>query len=137
MSISEKIEMKCPRCEALQVVTAWKLLDVKLDPAAKDALFAWEINIFSCDKCDFRAQMPVSLLYLDTDREFRIRYYPMDALGNEEFYKSFKKNGSPVETHEDAISSPEHSQLPHIVFDMAEMMRYIVFREVAFEKGKN
>ena len=135
MSVSEQLEMKCPQCGAQQKVTVWKTLDIKADPAAKDALFAWEINVFLCSQCDFRAQMPVSLLYHDADRQFGIQYYPMDSLGSEPFYEQFGRDGEHfAENGSDEL--PAYLRKPHIVFDMAEMMRYIVFREVAFEKGR-
>lgn len=131
MSNSEEMEIKCPRCGAQQKATVWKKLDTASDPGIKEALFGWEINIFNCSACDLRAQMPVGLLYCDTARGFAVQFYPMDDLGSDEFYKGFRRDGEPA----DAVSSTD-SPKPHIVFDMAEMMRYIVFREIAYEKGQ-
>ena len=129
MSTSETIKVKCPRCGQEHEARVWKTLDVSAEPTIKEALFAWEINVFNCPGCDFRAQLPVSLLYTDPDKMFAVRYYPMDALGDEGFYAGFRHDGEPVEPEPSAIK-------PHVVFDMAEMMRYIVFREIAFVKGK-
>ena len=134
MSVSETIEMKCPRCGAHHTATVWKSVDVASDPGIREALFSWEINVFNCRECDFRAQLPISLLYIDRDKRFAVQYYPMDSLGSEEFYTNFHKDGEPVEGTESA-ADPDAPK-PHVVFDMAEMMRYIAFREIAFEKGR-
>ncbi|OPY29747.1 MAG: hypothetical protein A4E28_00720 [Methanocella sp. PtaU1.Bin125] len=128
MSDSEEMEIKCPRCGAQQKATVWKKLDPASDQGIKEALFGWQINIFNCGACDLRAQLPVELLYTDTAKGFAVQFYPMDDLGCDDFYKGFRRDGEPVE----ATDSPK----PHIVFDMAEMMRYIAFRELAYEKGQ-
>lgn len=128
MSTSETIEIKCPRCGAAQSATVWKTLDRSSDPGVRDALFGWEVNVFACKECDFRAQMPVGLLYVDPDKRFSVQYYPMDSIGSDEFYANFHKDGEPVVDCQPDIK-------PHLVFDMAEMMRYIAFREIAFDKG--
>jgi hypothetical protein len=81
-----------------------------------------------------RALIPADLLYVDPEKGFSVQYYPIDALGSDKFYDQFRRNGEPVKT-------PAHKGKdgriikPHIVFDMAEMMRYIAFREIAFRKG--
>jgi hypothetical protein len=134
MSVSEKITMKCPGCGAEQSATVWKSLDATSDPAIREALFAWEINVFVCSECDFRAQLPVGLLYIDPSKRFSVQYYPVDALGRDEFYGNFRQDGEPIEDT-DNKSDDVTATKPHMVFDMAEMMRYIVFREIAFEKG--
>lgn len=134
MSVSEDISIECPQCKEKQEVTVWKHLDIVSDPEAKEALFAWKINVFNCSKCGIQALLPVGLLYDDPGRQYCISYYPVDFLGNEDFYTGFSKAGEPViETSDETL--PEYRLKPHVVFDLGEMMRYIVFREVAFEKG--
>jgi hypothetical protein len=135
MSVSEKINVKCPGCGAEQSATVWRSLDTTSDPGIREALFAWEINVFACQECDFRAQLPIGLRYIDPDKHFSVQYYPLDALGSEDFYSNFRKDGEPVDGA-DNQSSDGTKLKPHIVFDMAEMMRYIAFREIVFEKGK-
>jgi hypothetical protein len=134
MSVSETIHMKCPGCGVEQPATVWKSLDASSDAAIREALFAWEINVFVCRDCDFRAQLPVGLLYIDEDKQFSVQYYPLDALGSEEFYGNFRRDGEPVEATDQKDSDGKKLK-PHVVFDMAEMMRYIAFREIVFEKG--
>jgi hypothetical protein len=134
MSVSEKINMKCPGCGAEQSATVWKSLDATSDPTIREALFAWEINVFVCGECDFRAQLPVGLRYDDPSRRFSVQYYPLDALGRDEFYSNFRQDGEPAGDAEDK-GNDGTAVRPHIVFDMAEMMRYIAFREIVFEKG--
>ena len=132
MSVSEKIDVQCPRCGKQQPATVWKSLSAADDPGIREALFGWQINVFACLECDFRAQLPVSLLYTDPGKRFAVQYYPLDSIGSEEFYKSFGKDGEPT----DGDGAGTWGMKPHIVFDMAEMMRYIAFREIVFEKGK-
>jgi hypothetical protein len=122
----EEMEVVCPQCAAKQTATIMKTLDVKANPAIRDALFQWEINVFNCDKCGFKAQLPIRLHYTDENKGISIIYFPMDELGNPDFYTEFNKKGEPNEKTDDR---------PHIVFDMAELMRYIVFREVVLDKG--
>lgn len=135
MSTSDKIKMECPECKAAQDMIVWQYINVGTNPELKDALFNWQINIFTCDACGFKAQLPAALLYQDPDKKFCVQYYPADVLGNEDFYALFDTRGQLLDK-----SSPEgcieHGTMPHKVFDMAELLRYIVFREVAFEKGK-
>jgi hypothetical protein len=130
MSASEKINVKCPECEEEQPATVWRTLDAANDPGIREALFAWEINVFVCQKCSLRAQLPVGLRYVDHDKHFSVQYYPVDFLGNDDFYDKFQRNGEPAD------SAPgDNEEKAHIVFDMAEMIRYIAFREIVFEKG--
>jgi hypothetical protein len=136
MSNSEEIEIKCPRCGAPQMATVWRKLDTEADPGIREALFGWEINIFNCNACDLRAQMPVSLLYSDPAKRFAVQFYPMDDLGSDEFYEGFRRDGEPVDADNKTESTEQNRLTPHIVFDMAEMMRYIVFREIVFVKGQ-
>lgn len=136
MSTSEQIEMECPECKAKQGLTVWQLINVGTDPGLKEALFGWQINIFTCNACGFKAQLPVALLYHDPGRQFCVQYYPMDALGSEDFYAGFDTKGEPVE-RSGMDGCENYGTLPHIVFDMAELLRYIVFREVAYEKGRS
>ena len=82
-----------------------------------------------------RAQMPVGLLYTDPVKQFAVQFYPMDALGTDEFYEGFRRDGEPADADNKTESMEQDHLRPHIVFDMAEMMRYIVFREIAFVKG--
>ena len=134
MSVSEEIKVKCPGCGADQPVTVIKTVDASADPGAREALFAWQVNVFTCRECDMRALLPVDLLYVDPEKGFSVQYYPLDALGSDQFYGQFRRNGEPVKTP--AYKGKDGRAIkPHIVFDMAEMMRYITFREIAFRKG--
>lgn len=136
MSRKETVNMECPGCKTKQDVTVWSLINVGTDPALKEDLFGWKINVFTCGTCGFQGQLPVALLYHDPGRRFCVQYYPMDSLGNEDFYSAFDTRGELLESG-DTEGCEEYARQPHLVFDMAEMLRYIVFREVAFEKGKH
>ncbi|CAJ35282.1 CpXC domain-containing protein [Methanocella arvoryzae] len=133
MSKSDKITMECPECKAAQEMIVWQEINIGTDPELKEALFNWQINIFTCNACGLKAQLPAALLYHDPGRRFCVQYYPADILGNEEFYTLFDSKGELID--KTGLSGcEEYGREPHKVFDMAEMLRYIVFREVAFEK---
>lgn len=135
MSTSDKISMECPECKAAQEMIVWQQINIGANPELKEALFGWQINIFTCNACGFKAQLPASLLYHDPGRQFCVQYYPVDVLGNDDFYALFDSKGELINnTGQDGCE--EYVNTPHKVFDMSEMLRYIVFREVAFEKGK-
>ncbi|WP_424357320.1 CpXC domain-containing protein [Methanocella sp. MCL-LM] len=135
MSTSDKINMECPECKAAQEMTVWQQINVGTNPELKEELFGWKINVFTCNSCGLKAQLPAALLYHDPGRQFCVQYYPADILGNEDFYALFDARGELLEKT-DIGGCEDYGVTPHKVFDMAEMLRYIVFREVAFEKGK-
>ncbi len=135
MSESENITMECPGCKAKQDLTVWDLINIGTDPEMKEALFGWQVNIFTCGTCGFQAQLPIELLYHDPGRRFCVKYYPVDSLGTEEFYARFNTSGELIEKS-GMDGCEEYGMMPHPVFDMSELLRYIVFREVAFEKGR-
>lgn len=134
MAAIEEISVKCPGCGKEQSAKVRRSVNAASDPAVRDALFAWEINVFVCSECGVRAMLPVDLLYVDREKGIAVQYYPLDALGSEDFYVNFKKNGEPIKAPK--VKDADGNQLKlHLVFDTSEMMRYIAFREIAFQKG--
>ncbi len=132
MTIQSSHSYHCPKCGHPQPFTLWKSLNVTLNPELREKLFRGEINVFHCDSCEFTSLIDYPLLYHDMERAFCVQYYPVAALEDEDFYKIYKKDGKV-----DLNLPPGHYMAePHLVFDLHEMLRYIIFREKIFEVGQ-
>jgi len=131
--MSEKVQqnLECPRCGNKQAATLWKSLDVALDPELKEQLFAAKINLFECEKCEEKAHMNTPLLYHDQTQRFCVQFYPPELVDDPAFLRQFNPDASltmegvPDEIKEEA----PYMTTPHIVFDMNDMLRYLVFRD--------
>lgn len=141
MSINREEEVACPRCGRAQTVTLWSSIDADPDPAARLALFEARVNRFDCGGCDFDALVPVPLLYHDRRRQFVAQYYPFGLLDEAEFVGHFTADGRDrrvLEAFAEAMAAKKvppgaEPAEPHVVFDMAELVRYILFRERVFD----
>ncbi len=134
MTRTSSTAVRCPECGRQQEVVLWDSLNVTLDPELKEKLFEGKINIFECIFCHFTTMIDYPLLYHDMDRRFIVQYYPFSSLMvNEDYLKMFRKNGKIREIP----LSRTYLEEPHIVFDMNEMLRYILFREKIFQIGQD
>ncbi|MEJ5328560.1 MAG: CpXC domain-containing protein [Desulfobaccales bacterium] len=126
--------VQCPDCGQQQEVVLWDSINVTLDPELKEKLFQGKINIFDCVACHYTTFINYPLLYHDMNRGFLVQYYPFSSLMEDnEFLKMFRKNGKIK-----MVGVPgTYLEEPHIVFDMNEMLRYILFREKIFEVGQD
>ena len=112
MSHMSNREIECPECGKFQKVTVWDSINVDLDAALRERLFAREINQFQCSSCGHNAFLDFPLLYHDMTRQFLVQYFP----------PSYLDKGLDVTGRLDASRW-------QVVFDMTEMLRYILFRE--------
>ncbi len=124
-------ELKCPHCKNIQKVEIWESINVTLDPELKAKLFDNKINLFNCGECKKEAFVEAPLLYHDMDRKFCVQYYPTEYLEHKDFYHQFTMDGEismsdMPEVFADAVT---YMSKPHIVFDMNEMIRYVMFRD--------
>ena len=114
-------------------MTIYKSINATQDPEARKALLEGRVNRFVCGKCDHKGYLLVSFLYHDMDRQFLVQYHPFPAVQSDEFLKDFEVSGRPrLESGKLAAEIDrklKYFSEMHIVFDMAEMMRYIIFRE--------
>ena len=136
MPPTESIEFECPKCHEKSNVTIHKAINATRDPASREALLAGKINEFICPKCDQKGYLLVSLLYHDMDRSFLVQYHPFPAVRNDEFLRQFDVNGR-VKLESSELAHEIDKKLKyftsmHVVFDMAELIRYITFRERLF-----
>lgn len=130
------LEIDCPECNIKQNVTIWESVNVTLDPDLKEKLFQGRINVFQCQKCGVRALIPVPLLYHDMTKRFCVQFYPYNWLENDDFLENFAKDG---ELNIELFSIPKASgymKRTQIVFDMDELVRYVLFRDKLHERSK-
>lgn len=137
MSKRTKTEIECPHCGNKQDTEVWSSLNVTLDPEAKEALFNGKINFFCCQKCRWEGMIPVDLLYHDMRRRFCVQFYPFEWIGNNDFIQDLIQN-IPIEGElppawPPMTDFPPYMQHMHIVFDMGELVRYVIFKDRLFE----
>jgi hypothetical protein len=141
MSIKREEEIACPKCGKSQVVTLWESIDVDPDADARTALFEARINRFDCPACDFDALVPVPLLYHDRRRQFVVQFFPFGLLDEAEFVDRFTADGRDRQVAEAFERARAAKKIPpgaepvepHLVFDMAELVRHVLFRERVFD----
>lgn len=141
MSIHGEKEIACPKCGKAQTVTIWESIDAYSDPEARTALFEARINRFDCPACDFDDLVPVPLLYHDWKRQFVVQFFPFGWLDEPEFVSRFTADGRDrqvAELFERALQAKKlppgaEPAEPHVVFDMPELVRYVLFRERVFD----
>jgi hypothetical protein len=129
VSRMETIDIECPQCGHRQEMTRWHSVNASLSPQAKAVLLSGKLHVFRCLKCGVQARLDVEVMYHDMERRFCIMYYPPASLDNERFFDLFSADASlNLRTLPD-IPEAEHIRRPHIVFDLDEMRRYILFRD--------
>jgi len=141
MSINREEEIACPKCGKSQTVTIWESIDADPDPEARTALFEARINRYDCPSCDFDALVPLPLLYHDRKRQFVVQFFPFGWLDEPEFMSRFTADGHDrqvAEAFERALKAKKippgaEPAEPHVVFDMTELVRYVLFRERVFD----
>lgn len=131
MSEMETIEISCPECKAKQSTQVWRSLNPCLDPEAKKLLFAGKLNLFYCERCSYKALIPIDFIYHDTAQQYCVQFYSPHSVETAEFINSFTSEGLPMWV--DALGNlgkqAPHLLRPHIVFDLGELIRYVRFRD--------
>ena len=138
MTEIQSITIPCPDCGYEQKVQVWRSVNVTLDGDLRDRLFNGEINVFECQSCGAKRFMNAPLMYHDMKREIAIQYLPEEVLEDEGQLNAYRADGS-LDTAglpPKMIETASYMARPHIVFDMAEMLRYIVFREKLADRAK-
>jgi Zn ribbon nucleic-acid-binding protein len=139
MSLRENIEFNCPSCHTSQTVEVWRSINTTENPELKKDLFEGRINIFHCLECDFEGSLPVDLLYHDMENHFCIQFFPFEWTLDDHFLQRFYfKNGEIIQKFPTTdLNIPLYLQRPHIVFNMNEMIRYIIFLEKVIREERN
>lgn len=133
MSIQENRTINCPKCQHEQSVNIWSSINTALNPDGRIQLFDGKINHFICGKCGYESLIPAPLLYHDPDRKIAAHYFPVESMKKAEFLDQFDLHGKFAVTGEVDFDVPEHLQDVHVVFNMNELVSYIIFREMLIE----
>jgi hypothetical protein len=138
VSIEEPMVLGCPGCGQTKEVMVWSSLNADVSPEARVRLLEGKINLFECEACEETFLIDAPLLYHDMSRRFFIQYYPFGAVEDGDFLARFDQCGRETAPREIARKDPGSAvagyldQL-HIVFSMAELVRYVLFRERVFD----
>jgi hypothetical protein len=100
---------------------------VDLDPDLRKKLFDGEINLFECEKCEYKAYIPISLMYHDMGRQFAVQYYPIESLDDPKFIEMFEVENPP--RIKGLPKEMGYLAQPHIVFNMTDLLACILFHE--------
>jgi len=134
MSKVKPIEIECPKCGEKHQVDYWESINVDLDPSLRKQLFDANINFFSCEFCDYEAMVNGPLFYHDMTRKFCVQYLPEYWLEDVDNFECYHSDGS-LETFVNFNTMGiGHRSRPHVVFDIEEMLRYILFREMLYNR---
>lgn len=71
-----KIQTSCPRCRQPVLAEVEQLLDMKVDPKAKQKLLAGTYNRAVCQNCGYDGPIPMPLVYHDPEKELLLTYFP-------------------------------------------------------------
>lgn len=136
MSSQNPATVNCPACNHQQDVVIWNSLNVQVDPEAKEDLFTGKINVFKCEACAAEAGLNAEFMYHDMELQFCVQYMPPEALEYEEALESYEADGTlnpailgPMATMKVPGRDVTYMLRPHVVFNMGEMLYYIIFRE--------
>ncbi len=129
MSTMKSQLMRCPICGAEQELTVYECVNVTLNPELRDELFKRRINVFSCRSCGKDSAVKAPMLYHDMKREYCVQFYPPQSMGDPGVLGRFESSGTLKPEGLPAILAGRYLAHPHVVFDMEEMLRYILFRE--------
>lgn len=134
MTRQRSIELECPKCGVRQTTTVCDNINVSLEPTLKEKLFQGEINHFKCEECKENVFISIPLLYHDMERHILIQFYIFDFLRDKKFLEQFSKDGelSFTITRLYPRKLRKYYKGIHIVFDMGELVRYVIFRECLY-----
>jgi len=137
VSVSDTKEVTCPNCDQKQEQVIHSSINVSLNPELKQDLFDGNINRFECKYCSHNSVIPVPLLYHDMDRKFAVHYFSKDSIKKEDFLEKFDQKGNMI-INEDELDfdPPEYLYDVHVVFQMNELLNYIIFKEYLFDFHK-
>jgi len=133
LSISEQRLINCPQCQHPQSVTIWSSINVLLNPEGRNQLFNGEINHFHCAKCGHESLIPLPLLYHDPERQIAAHYFPPRSIEKAEFLNQFDSQGKFRAGDQVDFEVPEYLKDVHVVFNLDELITYIIFRETLLE----
>jgi hypothetical protein len=135
MTRMSELKLPCPNCGREQTCLCWFSLNVDLDPSLRQRLFEGEINGFTCEACGHKAFINMPLLYHDMTRKFSVQFFPEAYIEDVTNFRTYTSEGKVRLTLFIIKGSDDrYLESPHVVFDMNEMTRYILFREILYAR---
>ena len=136
MTRVSEIELDCPGCGERQAASLCDAVGADEEPQRREALLAGDLNTFRCDACGYEGFLDTPILYYDLQRQYCVQYLPEEALENPESLERFAPDGTwDVDLDLPSGGIGDFLRRPHVVFDLDEMRRYVVFRELIFERA--
>jgi hypothetical protein len=130
MSAQNTYTIHCPRCGQDSAVQLYESINVKTDPALKEALMRNRINQVTCPGCAFEFRVDKQLLYSDPDRRLMIFWMPAKpegwAEGEDRFGELVRDMGSALP---DDVNAPD----VQLVFSRVELVERIFMAEAGLE----
>lgn len=71
--------VSCPVCRTEFQAYLEQVLDVRVDPAAKQRLLSGAVNVVVCPRCGNAGALNLPFIYHDPEREVALLYLPMEA----------------------------------------------------------
>ena len=128
-------EIDCPDCGSKQNTKIFESINVSVNPELKEELFQGRINLFRCKSCGNEASIPAALLYHDMTKRFCVQFYPFNWLERDNFLENFTKEGGlNIGLWMKISKHSKYMERTHIVFEMSELVRYVIFRDKLHEK---
>jgi hypothetical protein len=73
----------CPACGTRFQTPVEQILDIRVDPSAKNRMLSGTVNFAVCPSCGTAAMLNLPFIYHDPDNEIALLYLPVDAGPNE------------------------------------------------------
>jgi hypothetical protein len=131
MSMVAIEDVPCPDCGSTTATRVWSSINSMLDPGFRQMLLDGEINRFRCKACGFEALINTSLLYNDQERGFCVHYFPPEEIEEDGLLDYFERAFPLKIALGGSMAGGETMYMfrPHVVFDMGEMLRCVMFYE--------
>ena len=133
MSLENTQKLNCPKCRQPQEVVIWRTLNVDVTPDAKRDLFDGRINVLVCESCGNEARIDTAFMYHDMKRQVCVHYYPLESLQDVSFLNLFDRDATINTAGLPGAKVPDYMRHQHVVFEMGELLRYVMFRERLFD----
>ena len=133
MATKAEYEVKCPKCNYVQIAECVNYIDGLSNPRAKQQLLAGKVNIFECKKCRRQSQVGNPFLYFDTSKVIYVKYIPFADFEKREYADLYDEYGR-LDIDKDSLPLEfrELAEELRLVFTMQELIFYIKFRELAY-----
>jgi hypothetical protein len=133
MSLEGTLKLDCPKCRHSQQVVIWRTLNVDVSPEARKDFMEGRINVMACQRCGNEAQISVPFMYHDMRRQVCAQYYPPESIKDVNFLNRFDRAATINTAMIPGSDIPDYMRNQHVVFDMEELVRYVMFRERLYD----